>query len=495
MDLLLYNPRSARHTHRVPMSLLALGSTLEGRFDYRILDGNFLTDPVRQVSEIVAAHQPAVVGITVMPGPQLHEAIPLTRHLRSAFPRQRIVWGGYFPSNHADLVLGSGWVDFVLTGPSEASFPALMEAVVTGGDHRAIAGLSHLDGDLPVHNPARQPMSHPDTLPPWPYHRAGDMEKYLGRSCLGARTTSMHTSYGCPFHCSFCAVVPIYEGGWLGRSGRLVADDAEFVVQTFGVDAIQFCDNNFFTSFKRVHEFSEEVLRRDLRVSWWGEGRPDTLLNYPEETLTAMRRSGCRMVFMGAESGSSDRLQRMNKGGTQTGETVLRLAERFRRHGIIPEFSFVLGGPSDDVAGEVDAEIHFIREIKQVNPAAEIILYVYAPVPTPGSALFESASHDGFAFPERLEDWLRPEWRRHDLRRTPRLPWLPPRRLRRIADFESVLNAVYPTVSDTRLKSSHRTLLRALGRWRYAAECYGFPFEIRLLHRIFQYRKPEEEGF
>lgn len=495
MYLLLYNPRSARSKHRVPMSLLALGSTLEGRFDYRILDGNFLSDPVRQVSEVVASERPSVVGITVMPGPQLHEAIPLTRALRQTFPNLRIVWGGYFPSNHPDVVLRSGLVDFVLRGPSEVSFLELMDSLRRDGDPGSVPGVSCLRDGEPVHNPLRRPMTHPDDLPPWPYLRVGDMSKYLGRSYLGARTTSMHTSYGCPFRCSFCAVVPIYEGGWLGRSARLVADDVEHVVRNFGVDAIQFCDNNFFTSFRRVHEFSEEVLRRGLRVSWWGEGRPDTLLNTPDEVLSAMRRAGCRMVFLGAESGSAERLRQMNKGGTQTGETVLHLAERFRRYDIIPEFSFVLGGPAEDVDAEIGREVRFIREVKRRNPDAEIILYVYAPVPSPGSDLFDTASQEGFAYPERLEDWLRPEWRGLDLRRDPRTPWLKPRHISRIADFESVLNAVYPTVSDIRLRPYQRRLLKALGRWRYAAEVYGFPYEIRLFHRLFRYRQPEEEGF
>ncbi|MSS71430.1 MAG: radical SAM protein [Candidatus Latescibacteria bacterium] len=495
MDLLLYNPRSAWSKRRVPMSLLAIGSVLEGRFDYRILDGNFLSDPVRQVSEVIAAEQPEVLGLTVMPGPQLHEAIPLTRALRETFPHLQIVWGGYFPSNHPDVVLRSGWVDFILRGPSEVSFLELMDALKGDDDPRNIPGLSFLDDDRPVHNPARQPMTHPDDLPPWPYPRVGDLDRYLGRSHLGERTTSMHTSYGCPFHCSFCAVVPIYEGGWLGRSGRLLADDVEHVVRRFGVDAIQFCDNNFFTSFKRVHEFSEEVLRRGLRISWWGEGRPDTLLHYPDEVLSTMRRAGCRMIFLGAESGSDEQLRRMNKGGTQTGETVLLLAERFRRDDIIPEFSFVLGGPAEDVGAEIEREIGFIREVKRRNQDAEIILYIYAPVPTPGSDLFGVASQEGFSFPDRLEDWLRPEWKALDLRRNPHTPWLKPRHVTRIADFESVLNAVYPTVSDIRLRPWKRRVLKALGAWRWAMKVYGLPYEIRLFHRLFRYRQPEQEGF
>ena len=495
MDLLLYNPRSASSKHRVPMSLLALGSALEGQIDYRILDGNFLSDAVTQIAKLISRDRLRILGITVMPGPQLQEAIPLTRELRRSFPDLRIVWGGYFPSNHPDVVLRSGWVDFIVRGPSEVSFKELVNALLAEGDYRAIPGLSYTDGDRPVHSPSRKPLTHPDTVPPWPYHRLGNIEKYLGRSFLGERTSSMHTSYGCPFKCSFCAVVPIYEGGWIGRSAGLVADDVEYVSRSFGVDAIQFCDNNFFTSHKRVYEFSQEVMNRGLRVSWWGEGRPDTLLNYPDEVLSTMRRAGCRMIFLGAESGSPVRLRQMNKGGTQTGETVIKLAERFRRHRIIPEFSFVLGGPASDVDAEIESELQFIRDVKRCNPDSEIILYLYAPVPTMGSDLFHSAAQEGFFFPDRLEDWLQPEWRDLDLRRSPQTPWLKPRHVEKIARFESVLNAAYPTVSDVRLKPSQRRFLKSLGSWRYATETYRHPYEIRLFHRIFRYRQPEREGF
>ena len=476
MDLLLYNPRSARAKHRVPMSLLALGSTLEGRFDYQILDGNFLTDPIREVSEILASSRPRFLGMTVMPGPQLQESIPLVSELRRRFPDLLIIWGGYFPSNHPDVVLRSGRVDFVLRGPSETSFAELLDALSHDRDFRGVPGLSFMSDGQPVHNPIRKPLPHPDGLPPWPYHRLGDVDRYLGGSYLGQRTTSMHTSYGCPFLCGFCAVVPIYEGGWVGRSAGPLADDVDHVTKAYGVDAIQFCDNNFFTSSKRVYQFSEELLRRKIRVSWWGEGRPDTLLNYTDEVLSTMSRAGCRMVFLGAESGSADRLRQMNKGGSQTRDTVLDLAGRFRRHDIIPEFSFVLGGPAKDVDAEIDREIDFVREVKRCNPRSEIIIYLYAPVPTYDSQMFREASEQGFRYPDRLEDWLAPGWNELDLRRNPRTPWLHSRHIHKIARFERVLNAAYPTVSDIRLRPWQRRLLRAIGTWRYRRGGYAVPY-------------------
>src|SRR5205085_9245508 len=129
-------------------------------------------------------------------------------------------------------------------------------------------------------------------------------------------------------------------------------------------------------------------------LAWWGEGRIDTLLRYREETWTLMARAGLKMVFMGAESGSNETLRRMDKGGTMSTDKTLAIAELMGRHGIVPEFSFVLGSPPDPEADVMDT-IAFIKQVKKVNPRSEIIMYMYTPVPLSGE-LFDSATATGF---------------------------------------------------------------------------------------------------
>src|SRR6188508_533320 len=110
MRIVLYNPRSAEWKHRVPMSVLAVGALLEGRHEYTIVDGNVDPDP----EATIAAIAPDLLGVTVMPGPQLRTAIPITKSLKRRFPNMTVVWGGYFPSLHTDAVLASGFVDVVV---------------------------------------------------------------------------------------------------------------------------------------------------------------------------------------------------------------------------------------------------------------------------------------------------------------------------------------------------------------------------------------------
>jgi hypothetical protein len=66
---------------------------------------------------------------------------------------------------------------------------------------------------------------------------------------------------------------------------------------------------------------------------------------------------------------------------------------------------------------------------------------------------------------------------------------------RRVRNFERVLNAFYPTVTDRRLTPARRALLRTISSWRYAFRMYAAPYELRALHALIHYQRPETTGF
>ena len=164
-----------------------------------------------------------------------------------------------------------------------------------------------------------------------------------------------------------------------------------------------------------------------------------------------------------------------------------------KTYGIVPEYSFVLGSPPDPM-GDMARTFEFIREIKQVNPATEIILYTYTPVPMDGT-MYQEASRLGFAFPKTLDEWASDEWRQLMMRRGENIPWIDNSVRRQVRNFERVLNAFYPTVTDRRMTPARRALLRTVSAWRYAFRWYAAPYELRALHRLIQYQRPETTGF
>jgi anaerobic magnesium-protoporphyrin IX monomethyl ester cyclase len=491
--IVLFNPLSTTPGKQpLPLSLMSLAAVLEGRERWALVDGNVVSDPAAEIVDClgrVPRSELSILAVTVMPGPQLSQAVAVCRRIKVAYPDVPIVWGGYFPTQHSDTILRSSFVDFVVRSQGE---PALLDLIAALKDHRpvdTVGGLSWKARGSVVHNPIG-PMIPLDDLPDLPYHRV-DMRHYLHANYLGRRTVAHASSFGCPFACSFCAVVAMSNRRWLAQSPARLEAVMRHLVGTYGVDAVQMHDMDFFISEARTAEFTERIA--GLGISWWALGRVDALMQYRDATWERMARSGLKMVFTGAESGSDETLRAMNKGGNASTSLTLALADRMRRYNIIPEFSFVLGCPPDP-EGDVTRTFEFIRRIKQVNPSTEIVLYTYTPVPLDG-ALFDNAKREGFAFPDSLDEWASPEWRQTSLRRGDGLPWLRGGVRERVRNFERVINAFYPTVTDIRMAGWQRAILRLTSSWRYATRFYHAPYELRALQRLMRYQRPETTGF
>ena len=496
--VLLFNPRSAVAKYRVPNSILNIAASIEGIFDWAIVDGNRETDPYEKIESYLLTGEYKYIGFTVMPGPQLTQAIAISKKIKEKFPETLMIWGGYFPSTQHKVVLNSGYIDFVINGPGDHAFPKLIEALENKTPYELIKNLIYKNENKIIKN-AKEDLIDQETLPALPYKKLDQFysfEKYLGKTYLGERTLAYHSSIGCPFTCSFCAVVPIYEARWKAKPAKMVYEDVKSIKDKWGADSIEFHDNNFFVSEKRTVEFSKMI--RPEKMIWWGEGRIDTIDKYKDESLALMRASGCKMIFFGAETGNDSILKKMDKGGTQSAAQIRAFAKRMKKFDIIPEYSFVLGMPAEtpeEVMKQIDGDIGFIKEIKEINPDTEIVIYIYSPVPTEGSELYNKVLESGFRFPEKLEDWISPQWDRFDLRKNPLTPWLTAEMVDKIKNFETVLNGYYPTVSDIRLNNIKRKILHTIAGLRYKASMYHYPYEIKFLHRLWKYRQPEIQGF
>ena len=496
--VLFFNPRSLTHKPRIPNSILSVAAAIEGLFDYVIVDGNLETDPAEKIFSYLRTGEFKYYASTCMPGPQLRQAIPIGKKIRELFPDIINIWGGYFPSNQPMVTLNSGFVDFIISGPGEKAFPALLQALENNTSYALIGNLIYKENGeiIKTH---KDELYDQDKLPALPYDKLNQfypLERYLGKTYLGNKTIAYHSSFGCPFTCSFCAVVPIYNARWKGKSAEGIYKDIKYLKENYGGDAIEFHDNNFFVSEKRTVAFSKLI--KDDNLIWWGEGRIDTINKYSDESLALMREAGCKMIFFGAESGNDAVLKKMDKGGTQTAAQIRSFAARMAKFDIIPEYSFVLGTPADtpeEAMQQIDQDIAFIKEIKEINPKTEIIIYIYSPVPTEGSEMFNEVLASGFKFPEKLEDWISPHWENFDLRKNPLTPWLTPAMVDKIRDFETVLNGYYPTVSDIRMSHIKRNVIRAVSAIRYKTGIYKKPYELKALQMMWRYRQPETEGF
>ena len=474
------------------MSLLALGAVLEGRHEYEIVDGNLLTNPDQDLLNIIGTTKPSALGLTVMPGPQLNQAVPLTRRIKQKFPDLPVIWGGYFPTQHSDVVLQSGYVDYVVHGQGELALLDLLEMLKKGGDRTRISGISYREAGNIKNNPSR-PLRPIEEFSAFPYHRV-NMDNYIRNNYVGTRTTDHHSSFGCPFDCNFCAIVSMSNRHWFPESPERTAATFKLLRNQYGANAILFHDMDFFISEARVAEFCDRI--KNYGMNWWALGRMDELHGYKTSTWQLMKQSGLKMIFCGAESGSDEMLVRMNKGGKASTQKGLELAVKMKSYGIIPEYSFVLGNPPDPES-DIEITIDFIRKLKALNPATEIILYAYTPVPldTSGGDLYERARAAGFTFPTTLDEWVEDIWHTFALRREPHTPWCDKKIYQKIRSFERVVNAYYPTTTDVKVTGFRKAILKAFSGWRYHLRFYDCPIELQLLQKLFSYQRPETTGF
>jgi len=465
---------------------MALAAVLEGREEYQIVDGNVDDNPTQTILDLIHDHHVQLLGVTVMPGPQMVSAMEVSRTIRSLVPKLPIVWGGYFPSIYSDASLNARYVDYVVRGQGEDTLLELIDALRGNRPLSGILGLSYKDMfGLHRHNPERL-MQPPDAFPWAPFHRVS-VEKYLRPSFFGKRTAAHHASIGCPFRCSFCGVHAAYGNRELVESPGRTEAILRHLKEKYGADSVQFYDMNFFLKERHARELAERVA--PLGLHWWCEARIDTFNRYSDATLDAIRRAGCTMIFFGAESGSDWVLKEMQKDITT--EETISVAHRIRQFDIIPEFSFVIGNPRDPER-DTRETLQFIRKIKRINPKSEIIIYHYTPVPQRTSMYGQI---DGqVQFPTTPDEWATKRWMDFTLRIDPNTPWLKRKTKNLIDNFETVVSSRWPTVQDIRAPRWSRALLKTLSSWRYASRIYAAPKELRWAQHFITLRKPKEES-
>jgi anaerobic magnesium-protoporphyrin IX monomethyl ester cyclase len=491
--ILLINPTiTSARSARFPLAVMSLSAALEGRYPTTIIDGNVDRHFVGTAAREVAKGDVGAVGVSVMGGPQLPSAISVSKAIRAVSPGTPIVWGGYFPTICPDSALREPYVDYVIRGQGEEAFASLVDKLCYENADAlgSIDGLSWRPGVI-VHNKDRA-FSTASLNQALSYARLENPRRYLPRTCLGRYTAGYQAALGCRYRCTFCGVAAMFRGKTaLPPVARLEHDLA--LLRNLGADAVQFYDHNFFDREADMVPLLEILAKFEL--PWWCYARADALVNLSERSWSLVRKSRLRMAYIGAESPSDWLLHDVRKG-TRTDQT-LEAVEVCRANGVTPELSFMLAPPQDP-EGETEKTFDFIRHIKRVHPGAEIVIYIYTPLPpSPLNRTAPSArpapdlrdcDDEPVRFPTTADEWAQPKWLSYWCHAD--APWLTPRLRKRIRDFTTVLGCRYPTVTDVRAPAWGKSALRALSSWRYRYRRYDRPWELDLSKRFIRLWDP-----
>ncbi|MCI5167457.1 MAG: radical SAM protein [Candidatus Electrothrix sp. GM3_4] len=239
-------------------------------------------------------------------------------------------------------------VDAVAQGEFDATVRELADALGNGQELENVAGLWLRNGDgdemQMLHTGERAPLSDIDQLPfvSSVYKRFLDPHHYFNPNALFPMVT-ITTTRGCPHRCFFCVYPQTMMGHKLrNRSVNNVVDELEYIIANFSeVKAIFFEDDTFPANKKRCIAICEEMIRRNIKISWTANARVDL----DQETLLIMKKAGCRCLCVGFESGNQQLLDIMKKGITLEQSCVFM--EVARRVGILIHGCFMVGLPGE----------------------------------------------------------------------------------------------------------------------------------------------------
>ena len=290
-----------------------------------------------------------------------------------------VIIGGSHVTFMADEALD--YVDYVARGEGgEQLMLELIEALAGDRELDSITGLSFKRDGVAVHNPARAALADLDKLP-FP-----DLRLLVGGDKL--TTMPIMTSWGCPFDCTFCSVTAMFGKKYRFRSAESVVAE----LKDKRPERIFFYDDNMAANRKRLKKLLQMMIDEDLVIPWSAQVRADVVRD--AELLDLMRRSGCKIVYLGLESVNQETLDRFEKSQTVADiENAIKVLHDYdiKSHGM-----FVLGADDDDVQTVRDTVTFAIK-----NKIDTVMLNILTPLP--GTLQFREFDEAGRIFDKRWE--------------------------------------------------------------------------------------------
>jgi anaerobic magnesium-protoporphyrin IX monomethyl ester cyclase len=286
-------------------------------------------------------------------------------------------------TDHAEAYLHAG-ADFVILGEGEQTLAELLHQLTVDNGQlpivNLISGLAYNTPTGPHRNPRRPVMRQIEPLPfpAWDLVNVGKYRR-IWLEQHGYYSMNMVTTRGCPYHCNWCAK-PIWGQRYSSRSPKNVVQEMKWLQETYQPDHIWFADDIMGLIPGWWQSFADEVTRLDVRIPFKCLSRADLIVRDPQNGH-ALRRAGCDIVWVGAESGSQKILDGMEKGTAVS--QIYSAADSLHKAGVKIGFFLQFGYPGE-TRDDIEATLQMIRDC-QPDDVGMSVSY-----PLPGTKFHEN---------------------------------------------------------------------------------------------------------
>ncbi|MBF0626689.1 MAG: B12-binding domain-containing radical SAM protein [Magnetococcales bacterium] len=327
--------------------------------------------PAPQDEEAFIHHLAAsrIVGFSTLCS-TFHRSLQLAARVKALHPQVTVIMGGPQATAVAvPLLERHAYVDLIFRGEAEAGWSAFLD----GLPWSEIPGLVYRQHDAIQENPTAPLLMELDRLP-WP---AFDLYPPSGLS------VPLETGRGCPFACTYCSTNQYFSRRFRAKSPERILAEMDQLHTLYGTRTFDLIEDSFTTNRRKILEFCDAIRIHPRAYAWNISARPDQV---DAELLENLRRSGCRGIFFGIETGSQ-RMQKAVKKNLRVGRAVDNLALT-RQSGLQVTASFIIGFPDETKEDLRETLQVFARLVSQ----QEMVLQLHLLSPLAGSTLVQAAT-------------------------------------------------------------------------------------------------------
>ncbi|HVO13273.1 MAG TPA: radical SAM protein [Vicinamibacteria bacterium] len=322
----------------------------------RILDAAVCAGWRSELQAVLAGWQPRVVGISASTA-VIDSARALAARIKQADPGTLVLLGGVHATLFPGEVLATGEFDLAVHGEGELTAVELLAAVEAGREPDGIPGVAHRSGGNVRVNARRPPIADLDDLPPAAYDLL-PQGLYSTPFSSKRHVTSLVSSRGCPYSCSFCDASVVHGRRYRTHSAERVVGEIRQLADRFAIREVLFKDSEFTLDRARTERFCDLLVSGGPRVAWTCSARVDRV---DGPLLRKMAAAGCRVIQFGVESADPAVTAALKKRITV--EQVRGAFRACRAAGIETVANLMVGTP-EETEKSIASTLRLVREIR-----------------------------------------------------------------------------------------------------------------------------------
>jgi len=344
VKLLLINPPHLAigsripNEHLPPLGLLAIGGSLiDNGHKVKLLDADYSFMPLPQIVAATVTYQPDAVLLGHSGSTSAQPCIAeLSQAIKAQRPDIKIIIGGVFPTYHWQTILkNSPQIDIIVCGEGEAVIVQLCQALEQQQPLYTVRGIAFRQQAVPFKT---QPAALIENLDDY---RVGWelMQPYQYTYWGNKPAVVAQFSRGCPYPCNYCGQSLFWQK-WRHRDPRKFAQELAMLHREYGIEVINFADENPTTSKKVWRAFLEALIAEQVDLILVGSARADNIVR-DADILHLYKRAGFERFLLGIESYDDTTLAQIKKqGSTATDKQAIQL---LRQHNILSMATYVVG--------------------------------------------------------------------------------------------------------------------------------------------------------